>query len=168
MFNWLWSKIKAPFETVPETFEVRDSENNAIVAYQRPEEMAIKRWVAGAGYSIREDIEEAVELGQASTPMIGLAVLYIGIMWIGLLVSVIFGMALKGAGLLAILVVVWKITYVMVVATLFLVSIYGAFLGLALVIAKRGWKLFNRYIRREPMSWKDAFQRTVGRFVYAN
>lgn len=167
MFKWLWSKMTAPFEKVPETFEVRDSENNAIVAYRRPEEMAMKRWVAGATYSVREDIEEVVQLAQATVPMMGLALLYIGILWIGMLVSVMFGMALKGAGLLSILAVIWKVTYVMVAATIFLLGIYGVCLAIALVVLKRGWKLFNRYIRREPMSWKEAFQGTVNRFVYA-
>lgn len=162
-----WGWLKSPFDKVEETVEMRDTTTMEIVQYQRPEEMRIMRWTANATNGVREDIEEAVQLGQASIPFMGIGLMYIGMMWIGLLVSVMFTMALSGAGLLAIMAVIWKITYTMVLGTLFLVGCYALFLSLALIVVKRGWKLFNRHVRREPMSWKDAFQNTVNRFVYS-
>ena len=143
MFKRLWNWLMSPFRKVPAQEEVRDEENNAIVAYKRPEEMAVTRWVAGVKYTVVEDIEDATEAVSASSPLILIALAYMGMIWILMLLSVVFGMAMKGVGLGLILAKVLYITYIMGAATLVLLLCYVVTTTLGVIIMRRMWRMLN-------------------------
>lgn len=168
MFNWLWSKIKAPFETVPETFEVRDSENNAIVAYKRPEEMAIKRWTAQAGQQVKEDFEDAGDMIEAGTPIIGIALMYMGGMWMLWLLLRVFSLAVKGTAILTILAEVWHLTWVMACVTVVMLACYITFTTIATFALRYGWRLFAKLTGRKKKGFMWAAGDAFRRRAYAN
>lgn len=143
----------SPFKTKTAQHEVRDVETMAIIRHQRPEEMQIVRWAAQAGTTFKEDLEDGAKTIEASTPILMIALAWIGMTWVGMLILVVFGMAMKGTALSVILWKVLNITYIMGVVSIVLVICHLLVTTIGVMILRRCWRLVNWAMGRKRQGW---------------
>lgn len=125
----------------------------AVILHQRPEEMQIVRWAAQAGTTLKEDLEDGAKTIEASTPILILVLGWIGMMWIGMLIAVVFTMAMKEVALSVILWKVLNITYIMGVVSIVLVVCHLLVTTIGVMILRRCWRLLNWAMGRKRQGW---------------